>query len=62
MYKRQVYGSKGYLVAENINNVDRVCIYDNDRKLVEAIDMPEQITGFEDEVRASMKALSLIHI
>ena len=52
-----VYGSKGYLVAENINNVDRVCIYDNDRKLVEAIDMPEQITGFEDEVRASMKAI-----
>ena len=52
-----VYGSKGYLVAESINNVDRVCIYDNDRKLVEAIDMPEQITGFEDEVRASMKAI-----
>ena len=52
-----VYGSKGYLVAENINNVDRVCIYDNDRKLVEAIDMPEQITGFEDEVRASMAAI-----
>ena len=52
-----VYGSKGYLVAENINNVDRVCIYDNERKLVEAIDMPEQITGFEDEVRASMAAI-----
>lgn len=52
-----VYGSKGYLVAENINNADRVCIYDNERKLVEAIDMPEQITGFEDEVRASMAAI-----
>ena len=52
-----VYGSKGYLVAENINNVDRVWIYDNERKLVEAIDMPEQITGFEDEVRASMAAI-----
>ncbi|MFR1528230.1 MAG: gfo/Idh/MocA family oxidoreductase, partial [Anaerotignum sp.] len=37
--------------------VDRVCIYDNERKLVEAIDMPEQITGFEDEVRASMAAI-----
>lgn len=52
-----VYGSKGYLVAENINNVDSVWIYDNERKLVEAIDMPEQITGFEDEVRASMAAI-----
>ncbi|MBM6828988.1 Gfo/Idh/MocA family oxidoreductase [Anaerotignum lactatifermentans] len=53
-----VYGTKGYLIAENINNVDRICIYSADRKLVEAIPMPEQITGFEDEVRASMKAIS----
>lgn len=53
-----VYGTKGYLIAENINNVDRICIYSPDRKLVEEIPMPEQITGFEDEVRASMKAIS----
>lgn len=52
-----VYGTKGYLIAENINNVDQVCIYDNERNLVETIKMPPQITGFEDEVRASMQAI-----
>ena len=52
-----VYGTKGYLIAENINNVNRVCIYDNARNLVESIQMPPQITGFEDEVRASMQAI-----
>ncbi len=52
-----VYGTKGYLMAKNINNVDRVDIYDNERHLVETIEIPEQITGFEDEVRASMQAI-----
>lgn len=52
-----VYGTKGYLIAENINNVNRVCIYDNERNLVESIQIPPQITGFEDEVRASMQAI-----
>lgn len=52
-----VYGTKGYLIAENINNVDRICIYSSDRKLVEEMKVPEQITGFEDEVRSSMKAI-----
>ena len=44
-------------MAKNINNVDRVDIYDNERHLVETIEIPEQITGFEDEVRASMQAI-----
>lgn len=52
-----VYGTKGYLIAENINNVTKVNIYTPDRMLQREIRMPEQITGFEDQVRASMKAI-----
>ncbi|MEF9916915.1 MAG: Gfo/Idh/MocA family oxidoreductase [Lachnospiraceae bacterium] len=65
-----VYGTKGYLIAENINNVNKVKIYTPEpkvekngdvpeqiKRIVKEIDMPEQITGFEDQVRASMEAI-----
>lgn len=52
-----VYGEKGYLIAWNINNVDRIQVYDNNRKLVKEMKVPEQITGFEYEVRAAMEAI-----
>ena len=52
-----IYGTKGYLIAENINDITAVKVYTPDRELVREITMPEQITGFEYEVRASMKAI-----
>lgn len=52
-----VYGTKGYLIAQNINNVDKICIYSEDRELLEEIKIPEQITGFEYEIRSAIKAI-----
>lgn len=52
-----VYGTKGYLIAENINNVTKVKVYAPDRSLLREVKVPDQITGFEDQVRASMKAI-----
>lgn len=52
-----VYGTEGYLIAENINNVDKIKIYSPERELIKELTPPAQITGFEDEVRASMKAV-----
>lgn len=52
-----VYGTKGYLIAENINNVTGIKVYTKDRKLVREFSVPKQITGFEYQVRASMKAI-----
>lgn len=52
-----VYGTNGYLIAENINNINRIKIYTPNRELKKELVVPEQITGFEDEVRASMKAI-----
>ena len=52
-----VYGDKGYLIAWNINDVDRIQVFDNSRKLIREMETPEQITGFEYEVRAAMEAV-----
>lgn len=52
-----VYGTKGYLIAYNINNINRIEIFTPDRVLKERIDVPAQITGYEYEVIACKKAL-----
>lgn len=52
-----VYGTEGYLIAENINNVTGIKVYSKERKLIKECKVPKQITGFEYQVRASMKAI-----
>lgn len=52
-----VYGTKGYLIAENINNINKIKVYTPNRELIKELHVPEQITGYEDEVRASIKAI-----
>ena len=53
-----IYGSKAYLIAYNINNIDRIDVFSSDRRLIRTINVPEQITGYEYEVEACMKALA----
>lgn len=52
-----VYGTKGYLIAENINNVTGIKVYTKERELVKELKVPKQITGFEYQVRSAMKAI-----
>ena len=52
-----VYGTEGYLVCHNVNNVSAVDIYNTDHARVDHIDMPEQLTGYEYEVAASVQAI-----
>ena len=52
-----VYGRDGYLVAKEINNVQKIQVFTKDRQLKWEKDVPAQLTGFEDQVRASMKAI-----
>lgn len=52
-----VYGTEGYLVCRNINNVSAVDIYNTGHERVDHIDMPEQLTGYEYEVAASVQAI-----
>ena len=45
-----VYGEKGVLVVENVNNPQGLRIYDEQQRLVESVDCPPQLTGYEYEV------------
>lgn len=52
-----VYGTKGYLVAKNINNVTEIEVYGPNREWKRTVKVPKQITGYEYEVKACKKAL-----
>lgn len=52
-----VYGSKGYLTVDNVNNPGLIEVYDRNNHLtpVQHIDVPAQITGYEYEVEACLR-------
>ncbi len=54
-----VYGTKGYLTVDNVNNPAWIEIFDKDDRVnpIRRIDMPKQITGFEYEVEACLRDL-----
>lgn len=52
-----ISGDKGYMVIENINNCECIKVYDLTRQLIQTIEVPAQITGYEYEVSASMAAI-----
>lgn len=45
-----VYGTKGFLVVENINNPQGYKVYNDQYQLVEQVSCPHQLTGYEYEV------------
>ncbi len=51
------FGEKGRVVLENIFNPISLTVYNGHGELVEKIDRPEQITGYEYEVRSCMNAI-----
>lgn len=54
-----IYGTKGFLMVDNVNNPAWVEIYDKDHrdKPIQRIEMPRQITGYEYEVEACLRDL-----
>ncbi len=52
-----LYGDKGFIIAKNINNITCVEVYDQRRKNIARYEVPKQITGFEYQVRACIKAI-----
>lgn len=52
-----VYGPKGYIVIDNINNFASVTVYDANDKAVKSLKAPKQITGYEYEVSSCMEAI-----
>lgn len=52
-----IYGDKGYMIVENINNCEKICVFNTNREMIRCVEVPEQINGFEYEVRAAIEAI-----
>ncbi|WP_297316153.1 Gfo/Idh/MocA family oxidoreductase [uncultured Bifidobacterium sp.] len=52
-----VWGSRGYLMCGNINNVESLDLYNSDHRLTRSYPIPAQLTGYEYEVASSAEAI-----
>ncbi len=52
-----IWGTDGYLVCRNINNVEGVDVYDKNHQLVTTHNIPPQLTGYEYEVADAANAI-----
>lgn len=52
-----IFGDKGFIHIENINNYEEIRVYDLNRSLTAVYDRPEQISGYEYEVEACVYAI-----
>ena len=52
-----ISGDKGFMIVDNINNPQKVSVYDSDYQLTAVYNSPPQITGYEYQVYASIEAL-----
>jgi len=52
-----IYGDKGSIVVENINNPELINVYNLDREVVATYPAPKQITGFEYQVKSVINAI-----
>lgn len=53
-----IYGDKGFIEVQNINNCEEIRIYDQNRRLIDRRKPPQQINGYEYEVISCIKAIS----
>lgn len=56
-----IYGTNGFIVAKIINNIQAIERYDSNRRLVETVSVPAQISGYEYELRSVKRALQNNH-
>ncbi|WP_029233734.1 Gfo/Idh/MocA family protein [Butyrivibrio sp. VCB2006] len=52
-----IYGPKGYIVVENINNYEAINVYDTTYKKIASYKRSRQISGYEYEIEACVKAM-----
>lgn len=56
-----IYGDKGYILVQNINNCEGIQVFDADHQLIASYDRPKQISGYEYEVEACIEAIEKGH-
>lgn len=54
----QIYGTKGYIICTNINNIEKIEVYDWEHNFIKEIPVPKQINGYEYEVLACQRVLN----
>lgn len=52
-----IYGEKGYIIVENINNPNSVKVFDSQDRLIKEYPVPEQISGYEYEILEAMDCI-----
>lgn len=52
-----IYGNQGFIKVHNINNCEKIQVFDLERKMTAEYMVPEQINGYEYEVLACKKAI-----
>ena len=52
-----IFGTKGYIQVQNINNPEKITVFNQNHEETASYFPPKQITGYEYEVRACKKAL-----
>lgn len=52
-----IHGEKGFIIIENINNFESITVYDEKYQEIAHYDREKQITGYEYEVEAALKAI-----
>lgn len=52
-----IWGDKGYIVVENINNPNAINVYSDEDKLIKSVKIPSQITGYEYQVAEAIKMI-----
>ncbi len=53
-----IYGKNGYIEVINTNNPEAITVYDTAGKVVQRLEIPKQINGYEYEILACMEALA----
>ncbi|MFI3284249.1 MAG: Gfo/Idh/MocA family oxidoreductase, partial [Erysipelotrichaceae bacterium] len=52
-----IVGDKGYINVTNINNIEKIEVFDLDHHLVESYDVSNEISGYEHQVLSCIKAM-----
>lgn len=52
------YGSKGYMVVDNVNNPNGIKVYNENRELIRDLAVPEQISGYEYEILEAIECIN----
>ena len=52
-----IHGEKGYIVVENINCPQCICVYDTEDRLLGHYPVPEQISGYEYEFQEAVRCI-----